>query len=145
MIASFPLDEIVFDTDSLYAYILDAKNLYTEEKFVRKIPEYLKKPRERTVMEKLSGKRSHIEETKDGERGPIEIEDEEGLAEHAYLVASSTYYMGTRISTLNAKLKQNTKPLTRDVNKLIRTTDHEAFGWLLRDHLDRDDKHQSKY
>ena len=42
--ASFPLDEIIFDTKTLYAYIDDAKHLYAKEKFVREIPEYLKRP-----------------------------------------------------------------------------------------------------
>ena len=105
--STFPLDEIIFDTKTLYAYIDDAKHLYAKDKFVREIPEYLKNPETQGFLDELTDTRTYKEKSTDKERGPVEIENEEELAEYAYFLGRNTYYMGLRVSTLNAKIERN--------------------------------------
>ena len=61
--ADQPLDEIVFNIDTLYAFIDDAKHFYNDNKFERKIPDFLKKPLEQSFFQELTDTRSYEEKS----------------------------------------------------------------------------------
>ena len=80
------------------------------------------------MFDQLTDNRSYEEKSQETDRGPIEIEDKDAQAEYAKLLLGRTYYMGMRVSTLNAKKEQNQDFLFNQIAPLVRTANHASFA-----------------